>query len=666
MALVPAHRAAASDLPLHAHALLLTLATSIAGGQVVGAAAQPPARVTGHRPDSLPVPLDTVALVAPRPGARAPGTSTRYWSARDVARAGVTDAAELLEREGVHVRSYGPGMLSSVSLRGGGASQTLALWEGVPLVSPSLGQLDWSLIDLGAFTHVALVRGGDATAWGSGAVSGTLVLDAAAPSAAGASGAVSLHAGAFGERGAGARAAYGRGIWRATSELSYLSADNDYPYLAAAGRRDTERRQTNADQRRTTLRQSVYVRPGPRDAIEAHYWGFDSERGVAPTAVQNASVARQRDAAHRLTANWRHSGERIVWTSRAAHLSEVLDYRDEATGVRSAGAFDVWLAESVAAASLGRAGHRVSLGTTLTHTAAEVNEVYPGGRPRQWRTALFASYGLTRRRLSAEFSLRAGWVDGGRMPLTPTAGLGYRVREGLALRARVSRDYRLPTFNDRYWRPGGNPELRPESGWSQELGGDFDSGPWTLSLTGYHRLVRDWLLWARAPGESYWSATNLAAVRSAGWEARLGYRRSLGGGVAFELAGGYDYVRSVNLRALTAPAIDAGEQLWYVPRHAGFAQADLSLPGAWRLGYHHRWRGPSSGINAPVPSSTEADLRLSRTARPRPSASWGLGGFAEVRNLYNARVELIERRVLPGRHLRIGLTLALDPAQHTP
>ena len=604
------------------------------------------------------VTLAPAALRARSPAAAAPGTAAASWSAGEVAASGSRSAAELLDRAGVHVRAYGPGLLSSVSVRGGSAAQTLALWEGVPLLSPSLGQLDWSLLDLGGATAVALARGGGSAAWGSGAVSGTVSLDAEAPAAPGTSGAAEAYGGAFGERGARGRVAYGAGAWRARTEVSHHRADNDYPYLAAAGRLDTERRQANADQHLTTVRQSAFWRPGVRDALELHYWGLAGERGVAPTSVQARGTARQRDAAHRLTANWQHRGERGLLTARAAYLREGLDYRDELAGVDSESDFDVWLAEATAAAPLGRSGHTVSSGATYLHTAAAVGEVYAGGRPREERVGVFASHGYAGRRLSTRTSLRAERVDGRGAPLTAVAGLTYRAGERLTLRARASRDYRLPTFNDRYWRPGGTPDLRPEAGWSQEAGADLELGALRVSVTAFHRHVRDWILWARAPGDGFWSATNLAAVRSSGLEPRLRYRRRLGA-VALEVGGGYDLVRSVSVRALEAPALAAGDQLWYVPRHAGFAHAHLRLPGGWRLGYRHRWRGASPGVNAEVPASAEADVRLSRCPSPAASRRCRLGGFVEVRNLTDARVELVERRVLPGRHLRVGLTLAV-------
>ena len=616
------------------------------------------------------LPADTIAglpgavVTASRGGGQPVGGVGETWSAAELDAAGSRSVAEVLDRGGVHVRSYGPGMLSSLSVRGGNASQVLALWNGVPLLSPSLGLLDWSLVAAGPGTDVTLTRGGSATLWGSGAVSATVRLDAEAPADAQLAASLSAFGGAFGERGVRGAATYGGARWRARTSLDYRRADNDYPFFAVAGRPDTELRQSNADLRLGNLHQSLFVDAGPRNALELHYWGLDGERGIAPTTVQTASEARQRDRAHRFAGVWRHRGRSVVTTARAGYLREALRYRDPRSGVATESEFDAYLAEALAAVPLPARFGEVTAGATLSHTRAAVDEVYGAARPTETRAALFARHAYRARRLRAASSLRVESVDGRFVPLSPTLGVEADLRRaspercGVLLRARVSRDYRLPTFNDRYWRPGGNPDLRPESGWSQELGVDVSRGGLRFGLTGFHRRLSDWILWARRPGDAFWSATNLAAVRSYGLEPRARYAGRLGS-FAYALTGGYDYVRSVNLRTLEAPSIAAGEQLWYVPRHSGFAQAELTHRAGWRLGYAHRWRGSSPGVNADVPASTDGDLRLSRTTDSGAARGPRLGGFVEVRNVFDARLELIERRVLPGRHLRAGLTLGL-------
>ena len=56
--------------------------------------------------------------------------------------------------------------------------------------------------------------------------------------------------------------------------------------------------------------------------------------------------------------------------------------------------------------------------------------------------------------------------------VNPRLGLNLRLLQGstLHLKASAGRSFRVPTFNDRFWQPGGKPDLNPERGWTYDLG----------------------------------------------------------------------------------------------------------------------------------------------------------------------------------------------------
>ena len=105
--------------------------------------------------------------------------------------------------------------------------------------------------------------------------------------------------------------------------------------------------------------------------------------------------------------------------------------------------------------------------------------------------------------------------------LSPLLGLlGCSFGNKTRLSGSISRNYRYPTLNDRYWVPGGNPGLRPE----QSLSGEFSILrwlPWTengileYSLGGYWNEVDDWILWLPGNG-NIWSPENVQHVQARG------------------------------------------------------------------------------------------------------------------------------------------------------
>ena len=61
--------------------------------------------------------------------------------------------------------------------------------------------------------------------------------------------------------------------------------------------------------------------------------------------------------------------------------------------------------------------------------------------------------------------------------------------------------YRLPGLNDLYWMPGGNPDLKPEYGYSAEAGSKLS---WksqnkktkvSFEPTYFNRYIYNWIIW---------------------------------------------------------------------------------------------------------------------------------------------------------------------------
>ncbi len=620
-------------------------------------------RVLAKALDSLPTAIDTsislarlnVAVSAQRLRLQPIGSTGQTWRSADLA--GANSVAEVLDRGGVHVRNYGPSALSSVSVRGGSAAQTLALWNGLPISNPSLGQIDWSLLSLpgaGGAQTVTLTRGGNATLWGSGAVAATVSLDDQATDRRGLSGAVGITGGAFGEQGLSAQIGYGRSQWQSVLSVDVRRADNDFRFRADPSL--PEQRQTNAALRQLNVRYDLYRRWDSGDELAFHYWAAATERQIPPTLTQFESVAEQDDGAHRLSLRYRRERRTYSLKTTAGYFAERLDFRDTLAGIDSRSRFDIALADVTVAIPL-RYQQSLTVGGTGSYTRARVDDAYEG-RPSEASVAVLGSYALAWQNLRVQASARYGRTGELSLGFTPALGLEYRLQPGLTLRARISRDYRAPTFNDRYYRPGGNRDLRAESGYSTELGGDFQKGAWTAGLTGYYRSVEDWILWARQPNQNFFGAYNLAAVTTAGLEPRLGFRKSWGQRTALRINGGYDFVVATNQRAVELPRIDEGQQLWYVPRHSAFGSVDFRQ-NAWQVRYMHRYRGATLGINDVVAASQTGDVRV------QYEGVWqrqGLVAYVEVRNAFDADYQLIERRPLPGRHLRAGVRVTLRGA----
>lgn len=91
-------------------------------------------------------------------------------------RQGSSIATLLSEQSPVFVRSYGPGGVSTLSVRGTNSSQSGVFWNGLNLTQPNMGMTDLSRISSFEFSDVSLQSGGASSLMGSGVIGGSLQL----------------------------------------------------------------------------------------------------------------------------------------------------------------------------------------------------------------------------------------------------------------------------------------------------------------------------------------------------------------------------------------------------------------------------------------------------------------------------------------------------------
>lgn len=581
------------------------------------------------------------------------GSQAVNWSAEELQSRSFQYLTSLLEQEaGIYMKSYGLGSLATSSIRGGSAGHTLVLWNGIPIQSPMLGLLDLSLLPLQSMDHVGVQRGGNTALWGSGAVGGIISLDNQAHDEKGLRLSSQTSFGSFDNFQQNFDLSVGNKSWQSRTRFSFQEATNDFFYELAPG--FPQRQQTNAALIQHNFNQDIYWKPSEKQQIALHYWRQFSDRQVPPTNTQTRSEAYQIDRSDRLVLEWRKVNDRSVYQAKIAGFDEDLQYLDPQIQLSSPSHFYSLIGE-FSAQWYGKNGYQLLAGYTQTYNQAASNGYQADEQEN--RSALFASIMQRKSRWEWQFSLRQALVDDVIIPSVPTLAAQYQLLPYLSVKGKVSRNYRLPTLNDRFWQPGGNPDLKAESGWSEELTleSSWSRDAFTVSgsLTGFNRQIDNWILWSIRSGQNFWSANNIAAVWSRGLEPRFNLSYQLSE-LRFQLNLGYDYTRSTNQIALENPKIAEGQQLLYTPIHQGFSNLQLGWQSL-QLNYNHRFVGASQGINDPL-----APFDIGQT-----SLQYHISGekaqshlFFQINNIWNRNYLVVERRPMPGVNYQFGLKLS--------
>ena len=549
-----------------------------------------------------------------------------------------------------YMKHYGAGSLATPSIRGGSANHTLLLWNGVPIISPTLGLVDFSLVPSGTHFDMSVQRGGSTALWGSGAVSGSISL-------------TSSHSDDYNIRSGTAVGSYGMlrqsvsgrwqsGKWSGCTSYSHESADRDFTYETSASKPLV--RQRNAAYHRNHLLQDLSYQLTPQQRLTAHLWVHLSATEIPPLSTQTSSTDSQDDAAIRAILGWQYTGHNTVYKVKASHI---IDYNtfygiiNVAQGTNNT--FTNTLLDATVQHGAGR--HQWLAGATARATAA-TTQGYEDG-VREQHLGAFVSHKWTAGGFQLQSTIRQDVVAGSFIPVVPSIGMSYHIWKHIQLRGRLSRDYRLPTLNDRYWSPGGNEDLMPESGWSYELGSDWtmDKSSWSLqyAVTAFYRSIDNWILWLPAESQPFWTAKNINSVVSQGLEQQLTLAAQLSKKSKMNLVTSYNYTRSEYQSALSVPRIVKGDQLLYTPIH----QATLSASYTWawlQLSALHVRVGETRGVNATIDSYNYTDVNL---AYQVAKGKYDITVTATVANVGNQRYFVIERRPLPGRNYQLAMQL---------
>lgn len=626
------------------------------------------------RADTVTLPNVRVEAARLRTSALATPARVERLERESIEASAARSAADLLSmRTGAWVRRYGAGGLATVSLRGTSAAQTLVLLDGQRVADPQSGQVDLTLLPTLLLQSVEVQSGAASARYGAGGLGGVVRLRTLQPSGR-LGGRAIAEAGAFGERRAGAVVRGGSDRLSLLAAAEATHADGDFPYVNEALFPRQEVRRAGAGRTSATAFGAARYAAG-RHRLRASLWLSEAARGLPGPSNEAATGAHQEDVHRRLALQ---SRSRMGWGTlhlQAEAQATALRYADPAApsvgdtartqryALRAEATAPLaprWLVTAGAEAGLDRAALRGGL--QRTHAAAFIDAEAAYGRLALYPALRLDGYA------SAEASAEAARST---LALSPRLGLTVQPLAwgGLRLKARLARAFRAPTFGERFYRPGGNPDLRAEHGWSAETGAALLIG-WTRArlsaeATAFALRFTDQIVWQPSyagAGVQVWRPRNVGRVQTRGLELSLGGALRPRGAVLLD--GGLTFTHTAAEDRSDAASAAFGRQLRYVPReqlkaHLGLTRERLPLVGGrLRLDVGARLvsrRYTTSDETRHLPPYGVLDAQARYTWRVGGALQATLGLVAE--NLADARYAVIRRYPMPPRHARLRLVL---------
>ncbi|MBK7627740.1 MAG: TonB-dependent receptor plug domain-containing protein [Bacteroidales bacterium] len=497
--------------------------------------------------------------------------------------------AEVLSlKSGIFIKSYGMGGTATPAFRGTGAGHTQIAWNGININNPMLGQSDLSLFPVGMTDNIQIYFGGASMTLGSGGIGGTINLETKPDWKNETSATISPGIGSFGTYSGLVSLKTGNESFQTNTRAFYYSAENDFRYLNTVNSSDPAwETRINNQVKNKGLMQELYYR-WQKSVLSARIWYQSSDRNLPSSMLiqQQGTPERQSDESVRAMFSYNLDKAASAFYITGAWLMNRLDYVNSLASIDSRNisnslSFKAGAEKNILTAS--------KLKLAISEELNEVNSNNYGGRIIRNTTALSASVESNLSdRLGTNILVREILDEDKFLIPDFSAGLQFRLldAEEDILKANISRNSKIPTLNDLYWSPGGNPELKNEYAYIYELTYELrrkisSSINIKYSVSAFRNTIKDMVQW-RPGAYSYWTAENIRNVSSMGVETSLSAKYKLNKFVSV-LEASYSYTR-----AYDDGSDSEKNQLMYVPENIANASWQFiykTLYTSWKLNF---------------------------------------------------------------------------------
>lgn len=511
------------------------------------------------------------------------------------------------------------------------------------------GVVDASLIPIWPEDQLEVHFGGQSAAQSSGAMGGSLsITQGHEPGAPGFSGFVQGAAGSFGRWESSAGLGYAGKKFSSKIRAAWQRADNDFEIRKQGldGQFYTAV-QPNNFQQKTDLQQFNQLIINAKNTLKSAFWYQTAFRELPPTISESVRKTWQQDQAKRILLSWEYGAKtRTSWLTKAAWLDDFINYHLE--GASDTSRSRQILLSTERSSNLGK--HWAwRTGAQALQQWAKVDGYADSTRwYQQARVGVFSMAEWQRNPFRLSALIRQDWAVAQAAPLTWSLGGTFELGRVGEARFHVSRNFNLPTLNDRYWDKFGKPGLRPEKGYSTDLSWALNRANYGLELSGFQLIMDDWILWQPDP-MGIFKPDNLRKVWSRGLELR-GKWAAQKGPWRFQTSGNAQVSKTTNIAVYGGSENLLGQQLPYTPKVSGGLNVQLRRK-LLSLAYLQQFTGTRlDNSGAALSGFQVGNLLLSGQF-----LSQKLSIDFRIENLWGSRYALIRYRPMPGRSWRLGI-----------
>ncbi|MGQ9707166.1 MAG: TonB-dependent receptor plug domain-containing protein [bacterium] len=425
---------------------------------------------------------------------------------------------------GIDVISYGSGGgLRTLSIRGSSSTQSLILYNGIPLNSAYDGTMDLGLLPSSSIDRVEVIKGPLSALYGSNGIGGTIniitspfVLGVDKSSVGG-----GYSVGSYGFNGL-------------TGNLYY--SNNNLGFKVGIDHNEGDGFRKNSDFYSDEVDLNFSMKPS--DIIRLDVMGFtkEGELGVIGPLSFEDETAREEDNIKSIVNNVNiEIGDRGFMRGSLSVIKRERHYMSK-----------MWMTDSLHNLTTFSGSLEFNIRTTDVYTLTlgvdlsddELSSTDIGYRITQ-NTGIFLQNMVLFGRLTYINGFRVDNQSQWGSVITPRQAVLIKLSDNINLRSSIAMGFRAPTMVELYWPAdpylgGGNPDLLPETSWEGEIGTTIDAAMLNIDADFYYTQVINKIVG--------WTPYNIG--RSSGFGIDFTTRGDIGYGLS--IRGDYSYNKTTD------------------------------------------------------------------------------------------------------------------------
>lgn len=475
---------------------------------------------------------------------------------------------------GVHLKSYaGINSLKTISFNGLGAEQTAVLLNGIKLNSQQNSQVDLSIIPMENVERVEILNGGYGSLYGSDASGGVINIktqefNLPQDKNYNFNWRINSSAGSYGYYYLGINTGLFNKIGSISIGYSKEKSNNNYDFYFNNGLNLIKQQRENASfsGNKFTLKSDINLQNNFKLKYYGYYYTLDRNLPSALNSFYNMTEKQKdRSFVNILQAEYIKENN-FLFKTQFGYQENIINY--EAVNLFR----DYYTNRNYVLQLEGsKMFNKITVyaGTEINYNTFESETIK---NIKRTLTGVFITANLNiLKNLKVFPSLRyesASDVD--YKKLYSKIGFNYKPFDNidLHLRSSISNNGRIPAFNDLYWIPGGNPNLKPENAVNFDIGAIYGFefiGNNIFDINYTNISMKDKITWVYNPQIQLWNPVNIGESESNIFSINLKSNYNINRKIALSFQLNYTYNKSKKLNEDYPGDLSLNKQIPYIP-----------------------------------------------------------------------------------------------------